>query len=447
MDILIKGGTVVTMSDKYGVIKGGDVLVQDDRIVELGKDLRPGAEVECRIDANRHIVIPGFVQSHVHFIQTLFRGLADDLTLLDWLKKRIWPMEAALTKRDVYLSTKLSIAELLLGGTTSVIDFGSVKYQEEIFKAMKEAGIRGKSGKIMMDYSQDSNALVENTSTAINESESLIKQVYGDPLVGYMVTPRFAVTSTEELLVKGKELAHRYNLGIHTHAAENRNEVELVKSHTGMSNIEYFDKLGLLGEDVVIAHGIWLNETEMWKLKETGTNIVHCPSANAKLASGTARISEMNGYGINVALGSDGAPCNNNLDMFNEMRLCALLQKITRLDATSLPAKRVMKMATTAGARAMNNPDIGRLIPGGQADIAVVGLNSPHTMPFTPRHDPYSCLVYSAKASDVTHTIVNGDLKVRDGGLLDVDMESLGKEVEKALIELMERSGIDKNSV
>lgn len=442
MSILVKNGTLVTMDAGQPILKG-DLLVEGNRITGLGK-LRDRPETDHVIDASNCLVIPGFIQTHVHLAQMLFRGLADDLTLLDWLKKRIWPMEAALTADDLYISAKLGLAEMLLSGTTSIVDFGSVHYEDAILKAMGDMGIRGKSGKIMMDLSEGSpEGLIEDTSTCISKSENLIKGLQGSELVEYAVTPRFAVTSTDELLIRSRELADKYGVSIQTHAAENREEVNIVKNRTGYSNIEYFRKLGFLGSDVILAHGIWLNETDMWHLKETHTNIAHCPGSNMKLASGTARISEMNGYGINVTLGSDGAPCNNTMDMFSEMRLASLLQKVDRLDATSLPAHRIMKMATVNGATAMGKQgELGVLKEGALADIAVVSLHSARLHPQTHLHDPLSTLVYSCQGSDVKDTIVNGKILVRDGKLVGVDLDKLLNEADRASMDTAERAGI-----
>jgi 5-methylthioadenosine/S-adenosylhomocysteine deaminase len=409
--ILIKYGTIVTMDAENAIVRG-DLLIRDGRIAAVGE--YSGNKAEEVIDATGCAVLPGFVQAHIHLCQTLFRGAADDLSLIDWLKKRIWPMEAAHTAESIRASARLGIAELIKGGTTCALTMETVRHTEEVLRVVEETGFRATVGKCMMDKGDDlPPELHEQTRASIDESLKLIDEWHGqaDGRIRCCFAPRFAVSCTQELLAEVAKLARERGVMIHTHASENKSECEMVEHETGMRNVAYLYWLGIADKHVLLAHCIHLDEQEMKTLARTKTNVAHCPSSNLKLGSGIAPIAEMLDRGISVSLGADGAPCNNRLDMFTEMRTAALLQKALH-GPEVLPAERALKMATLDGARALGLADeIGSLEAGKRADVIVVDLNNLHA---APEADVVSSLVYSAQASDVRTTIIDGSIVMRD---------------------------------
>jgi 5-methylthioadenosine/S-adenosylhomocysteine deaminase len=411
--ILIKGGTLVTV-DAADSVMGADLLVRGGRIAAIGDDLGPA---DVTIDARGCAVLPGFVQTHVHLCQTLFRGAADDLSLIDWLKKRVWPMEAAHTAQSVRASARLGIAEMIRGGTTCALTMETVRHTEEVFRVVEESGFRATVGKCMMDKGGDvPGPLREEAEESVGESVALLEEWHGKGggRVRHCFAPRFAVSCTDALLRSVARLARERGVLIHTHASENREEVLMVEAETGMRNVSYLHSVGLTGPHVVLAHCVHVDLDEQQLLAETGTHVAHCPSSNLKLSSGVAPVVEMLGRGVSVSLGADGAPCNNRLDMFTEMRTASLLQKVTG-GAEALPARRVLRMATADGARALGlDGEIGSLEAGKRADIIVVDLERTHT---TPRPDIVSTLVYAAEAGDVRTALIDGEAVLQEGEL------------------------------
>ena len=436
--ILIKGGTVVTM-DVANTIVTGDVLVRGGRIVSIGDASGPA---DMTIDARGCAVLPGFVQAHVHLCQTLFRGAADDLELIDWLKRRVWPLEAAHDALSLRASARLGVAELIRGGTTCALTMETVGHTEEVFRVVEETGLRATVGKCMMDGGDDvPEGLQEETEDSIRESLALLDEWHGraDGRIRYCFAPRFAVSCTRELLTRVARLARERGVMIHTHASENRSECEMVMRETGMRNVEYLDSVGVSGPHVLLAHCVHVSESEMKLLAGAGTHVAHCPSSNMKLGSGVAPVSEMLERGVSVSLGADGAPCNNRLDMFTEMRTAALLQKVSR-GAEALPAARVLRMATADGARALGlDGEIGSLEVGKRADITVLDLERIHT---TPRPDVVSTIVYAAEAADVRTVLIEGRLVLHDGELKTVAEREVIAEASRQQELLTERSGI-----
>lgn len=415
--ILIKNGTVVTM-DSQGSIVQGDVLIADGRIKDVGD---AGHTADTVIDAGDCAVIPGFVQTHIHLCQTIFRGAADDLALIDWLKQRVWPMEAAHSASSITASARLGIAELIKGGTTCALTMETVNHTSEVFKVVEESGFRATVGKCMMDKGDEvPPALQEQTTNSIDESLSLLDEWHGkaNGRIRYCFAPRFAISCTRELLEKVAELARARGVMVHTHASENRIECELVQQESGVRNIVYLDRVGLTGRHVALAHCVHLSVDEIEILKTTGTNVVHCPSSNLKLGSGIAPIAKLLDEGISVSLGADGAACNNRLDMFTEMRTAALLQKVLH-GPEVLPANRVLRMATIDGAKALGiESEIGSIEVGKRADLSVVRLDRLHA---TPVREVVSTLVYSAEAGDVETVIIDGEVVMKERSLLTLD--------------------------
>ena len=415
--ILIRNGTLVTM-DAANTIVRGDLLIRNQRIAEIGGT---GQTADTVIDASGCAVIPGFVQTHIHLCQTIFRGAADDLALIDWLKQRVWPMEAAHTAASIKASARLGIAELMKGGTTCALTMETVNHTSEVFKVVEESGFRATVGKCMMDKGEEvPRALREQTVNSIDESLALLEEWHGKAggRIRYCFAPRFAVSCTRELLEKVAQLARARGVMIHTHASENRTECEMVEQETGLRNITYLDSVGLTGRHVALAHCVHLNDEEIEILKTTQTNVAHCPSSNLKLGSGLAPIVKMLEQGISVSLGADGAACNNRLDMFTEMRTAALLQKVL-YGPEVLPANRALRMATIDGAKALGlDGEIGSVEVGKRADLAVVRLDGLHS---TPVEDVVSAVVYSAQPDDVDTVLIDGEFVLRDRKLLTID--------------------------
>lgn len=438
--LLIKGGAVVTM-DASGRVLDGDVLVRGRRIEAVGFDLS-AAPADLTIDARGCVVLPGFVQTHVHLCQTLFRGAADDLALLDWLKRRVWPLEAAHDPASLRASARLGVAELIRGGTTSALTMETVNHTEEVFRVVEESGFRATVGKCMMDKGEEVPAgLHEESEDSIRESLALLEKWHGraDGRVRYCFAPRFAISCTRGLLERVASLAREHGVMIHTHASENVSECELVESETGMRNVLYLDSLGISGPHVLLAHCVHLDGGEIELLASKGTHVAHCPSSNMKLGSGVAPVSEMLRSGVSVSLGADGAPCNNRLDMFTEMRSAALLQKVSR-GADALPAARVLRMATLDGARALGlDREIGSLEEGKLADITVLELGRLHT---TPRPEVVSTVVYSAVARDVRDVLIDGRVVLRGGELQTLDEREVVAEAAQQYERLSVRANI-----
>ena len=438
--ILIKGGAIVTMDENNSIVRG-DLLIRDGRIAGIASEIDD--TVNKVIEAHGCAVLPGFVQTHLHLCQTLFRGAADDLSLIDWLKKRVWPMEAAHTAASVRASARLSIAELVRGGTTCALTMETVRHTEEVLRVVEETGFRAIVGKCMMDKGDEvPEGLREQTQQSIQESVELIEKWHGraDGRVRCCFAPRFAISCTSELLSEVAELSRKHQVMIHTHASESKSECAIVEGETGRRNVAYLDLLGILGGHVVLAHCVHLDDEEMATLARTKTNVAHCPSSNLKLGSGVARIAEMLSSGISVSLGADGAACNNRLDMFTEMRTAALLQKAFH-GPEALPAARTLRMATIDGARALGlGNEVGSLKAGKRADVIVVDLNQPHSSP--QRDDVVSALVYSAVASDVRMTIIDGQVVMRDRELPTMDQASVIEEANREADALRARVGL-----
>ena len=434
--ILIRNGIIVTMDAQNSIVRS-DLLISDGRIAEVGDQNADGADEV--IDASGCAVLPGFIQTHIHLCQTLFRGAADDLSLIDWLKKRVWPMEAAHTPYSIRASARLGIAELIKGGTTCALTMETVRHTEEVLRVVEETGFRATVGKCMMDKGEElPPELHEQTRASIDASLRLIDEWHGkaEGRIRCCFAPRFAVSCTRELLAEVAQLARERGVMIHTHASENKSECEMVERETGMRNVTYLYWLGIADAHVVLAHCVHLDEQEMKTLARTKTNVSHCPSSNLKLGSGIAPVAEMLERGISVTLGADGAPCNNRLDMFTEMRTAALLQKALH-GPEVLPAQRALRMATIDGATAIGLAEIGSLEVGKRADVIIVDLNSLHA---SPEADVVSSLVYSAEASDVRTTIIDGRIVMRDRELTTMKDANVIAEANREARALAERA-------
>lgn len=438
MDVLIRGGTVVTMDPNRRVLRA-DVRLRGRDIIAIGRSSGP-AKV---LDARGAIVMPGFVQAHVHLCQALMRGMADDLPLLPWLSQRIWPLEAAHDARSLRASARLGVAELLRAGTTTVLDMGTVREHDVVFEVLEESGIRATSGKAMMDRGRGRpRGLRESTRESLREAERLADDWHGaaQGRLRYAFSPRFILSCSERLLRETAEAARERDVLVHTHAAEHADERAAVREALGQQDVAALAVAGITGPNAVLAHGVQLTKGEMKSMGRAGTRVAHCPSANLKLASGIADVVAMRKAGIVVGLGADGAPCNNRLDPFTELRQAALLAKVKRADAAALPALAALELATIDGARALGiDHETGSLEVGKRADVAVVDASALHA---EPGGDAASRLVYACTAADVRHVTVDGQIVVEDRELRSLDEERVRSRARVEAKRLMKRADL-----
>lgn len=435
----ITGATVVTQDDSRRILRA-NVRFHEGVISDITRAApRRG---ERAIQAQGLHLFPGFVQAHVHLCQTLFRNLADDLELLDWLSERIWPYEAAHTAQTLTISARMGIAELLSSGTTTLLDMGTVRHTDAILKVAREMGIRGSFGKCLMDHPEHTpESLREDTSTALNEALALHRKWHGreNDRLRISFAPRFVLSCTEKLLREVAAHSAREGILVHTHSSENPKEIEWVKQLTGRDNVEYFSALGLLSPRTVLAHGVWLSTHERELLAKTGTHIAHCPSSNLKLASGIAPIPDLLKRGISVALGADGAPCNNHLSALQEMRLAAIVHK-PKFGPKALRAQEALDLATRGGAKALSwENSIGSIEVGKKADFALFDLHSPLNFlsPDFALHADHvaSALVYSTSSEHLQQTWVDGRLvfdRTRPERVGGVSLNQLRKDAVRA---------------
>jgi 5-methylthioadenosine/S-adenosylhomocysteine deaminase len=437
---LIRNATILTMNDALDIVQGS-VSVREGRIASVGPE--PSGTHDATIDAGGAYLLPGFIQTHVHLCQTLFRGYADDMPLLEWLKRRVWPMEAAHTPATLRASTRLAAAELLATGTTTALTMETVHDTDVVFEALDEMGLRAVVGKCMMDSDQEvPRRLQEQTRASIDESVALRRRWDGraNGRLRAAFAPRFAVSCSRELLEAVAALSAQDGVIVHTHASENRDEVEVVRRLSGgFSNLEYLADTGLATPHLCTAHCVWVTESEQALLAERDVKVMHCPSSNLKLGSGLAPVAEMRARGISVSLGSDGAACNNRLDMFEEMRLAATLQAVRRQPG-ALTARDAVWMATREGARALAmDREIGSIEAGKRADLILVARDRVHQ---APDPDPWSTLVYATRGTDVRMTMVDGRVLVNDHLLLSQDVRAIAAEGRESARSLAARAGV-----
>jgi 5-methylthioadenosine/S-adenosylhomocysteine deaminase len=428
------------MNDALDIVQGA-VSIRDGRIASIG-DESPEPH-DTVIDARGAYLLPGFIQTHVHLCQTLFRGSADDMPLLEWLRRRVWPMEAAHTPATLRASARLAAAELLLSGTTTALTMETVHDTDVVFETLDEMGLRAVVGKCMMDSDRQApGRLREETRASIDESVALHKRWDGraNGRLHAAFAPRFAVSCSRELLEAVADLSARDRVIVHTHASENRDEIDVVRTLSGgLSNLEYLADTGLATPHLCAAHCVWVNDADQALLADRDVKVMHCPSSNLKLGSGLAPVVEMRARGISVSLGTDGAACNNRLDMFDEMRLAATLQAV-RLQPGALTARDALWMATREGARALGmEREIGSIEPGKRADLILVERDRPH---LAPDGDPWSSLVYAARGTDVRLTMVDGAVVVRDFGLANEDVGAITANARSAARTLVSRAGL-----
>jgi cytosine/adenosine deaminase-related metal-dependent hydrolase len=437
---LIACGTLVTMNTAREVVPADVLVGSDGAIIGLlppGTPAPSGARV---VDASGCLVVPGLVQAHIHLCQTLFRGLSEERPLLAWLRERIWPLEDAHNAPSLRASARLGIAELLLSGTTAVLDMGTVHHTEQLFLAADESGIRYTGGQAMMDRGEGVPlGLQQPTGETIADSDA--RCALWDGAAGgrlrYAYTPRFILSCSAELMEAVAARARTRGVRVHTHASEQQEELEVVRAEIGRGDLEYFAEIGLTGPWLVLAHCVWLTERGLDEVARSGTHVTHCPASNLKLGSGLAPVRAMLDRGINVALGSDGAACSNRIDGWHQLWLSALVAS-ARDGAGALHAREAFEIATLGGARALGLADqIGSVEVGKRADLLVVDAR-----PHLPNGDVYTTLVYSCRGEDVRTVLVDGQVVVEDGRLLTMDVDTVRGEAVAARDALVARAGL-----
>ncbi|MDD4767270.1 MAG: amidohydrolase [Desulfotomaculaceae bacterium] len=415
--ILIQGATVLTMEGHDSIINDGEIAISGDRIISVGQRGSAPANFKAdkTIDASGMAAMPGFINAHTHASMTLLRGCADDLPLMKWLNEKIWPLEKKLQKEDFYWGAKLCCLEMIKSGTTT---FADMYFQmDQVARAAADSGMRACLSRGMIGNGPDADL-------AIEESTEFADKWHGaaDGRITTMFGPHAAYTCPPEYLTLVAEMSAGYGVGLHIHVAETADEVEKIKAEYGTTPVRHLDSLGLFNVPVMAAHCVHLDQEEIEILASKMVSVVHCPQSNMKLASGIAPVAGLIKAGVDVALGTDGAASNNNLDMIEEMRTAALLQKVATGDATVLPAYETLKMATYNGATALGLGDLGQLQPGRLADLILVDLRRPHLYPM---HDLVAHLVYAAHSADVDTVIVNGEIVMEGRKVLTMDEEEV----------------------
>jgi 5-methylthioadenosine/S-adenosylhomocysteine deaminase len=421
-DLLITNATLVTMDPQRRIIENGVIGVRGDSIVLVGpsSDLQrqapQGHMAAQTIDAHGALLLPGFVNGHTHVPMTLFRGLHDDATLDDWLRKYIFPAEAKNVTEDfVRWGTRLAAAEQIRSGVTTFADM--YYFEDAIAEETKAAGMRGVLGETFLDFPAPDN---KSNAAMLAYTEKFLKHWQNDPLIHPASAPHSIYTCSAKTLQDAAALARKYHAPILIHVAEMKKELDDSLTQNHATPVQYLEKLGILGPDLVAAHCIYVNRTDSAILAAHQVGCVHNPSSNMMLASGAAPVVEERAAGIAVGLGTDGpAGSNNDLDLMEEMDLAAKLQKITQMDPRALNAKAVVEMATIEGAKALHlEKEIGSLEPGKKADLILISLNEPNAVPM---YDIYAQLAYSLKASDVETVVINGRIVMRNHKLLTLN--------------------------
>lgn len=404
-----------------GLVSSGDIVIDETTIAEMGQ-ITGSYQFDKVIDCTNKLAIPGMINTHTHAAMTLFRSYADDMLLMDWLENKIWPAEANLNSEDIYWGTLLAIAEMLKTGTTTFADM--YFYMPQVAEAVAETGIRAVLARGMAGVAPTANQ-------ALQESEDFFRQYHGaaDGRITVMLGPHAPYTCPPEYLRKVVALSEKLGAEIHIHLSETIGEVENCKKQYGKSPIELMDELGILDRGVLAAHCVHVSENDIRIMKRQKVRVAHNPGSNMKLASGIAPVPQMLNEGICVGLGTDGAASNNNLDMFEEMRLTATLHKVSTLDPLVIPAKKAVDMATEAGAQVLGLENLtGKLLPGYKADIVLLDMHAPH---WYPQHDRVSLLAYAASAGDVDTVLVDGKILLDSKKLITIDEEKLFFEVQR----------------
>jgi len=419
-DLLLINGMLLTMDADDKQFNPGGAAIRGEQIIAVGPSRQLEANVQAKkvLDVTGCVIMPGLVNAHTHAAMTLFRGLADDLPLMDWLQNYIFPAEQNLTADMVYWGTMLACAEMILSGTTTFCDM--YLFEHKVAEAARDAGIRALVGEVLYDFPSPHYGSIEN---GLKFTESLIEEWKGDPLVRVAVEPHAPYTCSPQLLLRCQALAERHGVPLITHLSENQNEVDEVLKNYGHRPVAHLENLGLLNSGLIADHCVALDDRDMELLSSRNVQVVHNPESNMKLASGIAPVCRLLQMGVNVGLGTDGCASNNDLDLFGEMDSCAKLHKVANMDSTALSARSTLKMAIQNGAKALGLGDrIGEVSPGKWADLIVVDFQKPHLVPL---YEPTSQLVYACRGADVRHTIIHGRLVMEDRQLLSMDLNEV----------------------
>jgi 5-methylthioadenosine/S-adenosylhomocysteine deaminase len=427
VSLLLRGGSVVTQDASRRVVMG-DVLVEDGRIAAVGA---VDAAADEMIDCTRCAVLPGLINTHHHVANTLLRGIADDVPL-EALLDKAFAVDAKFTRRDVQLGALLGCVEMIRSGTTSFHDL--FYWEDEIARAVREAGMRGFLSWVTLDR-----GLTTQRGDPVKNADAFVSKHLGDPLVTPSVGVQGVYAASEETYVRAKEVADRHGVRMHTHVSETRPEVYGHVEKTGLRPVEWLEKIGFLSDRLLAAHAVWVTRNEVRALARHGVGVAHCPVSNMKLASGgVAPVPEMLEDGVRVSLGTDSPISNNGMDLFEEMKVAALLHKATRWDAGTMPAQTVLDLATVRAADALGvASELGSIEVGKRADLAVVSMRGAHTTPFYPAN-LISHLVYACRGSDVRATIVDGAVLMADGIVRTVDEAEVVARAQETALELLE---------
>jgi 5-methylthioadenosine/S-adenosylhomocysteine deaminase len=419
-DLLVTGKYLYTQDSNKTIINDAGVAILGDSIVETGNVAElTGKYPDAELLATEHgLIMPGLINTHTHAAMACFRGLADDLPLMQWLQEYIFPVEAKLTGDMVYRATLLSLAEMIKSGTTSFCDM--YLFAKDVARAAQVSGMRAWIGEVLYDFPSPNYGELKSGFHYVGELFNLYEN---DPLVSITVDPHAVYTCSPDLLKSLKDLAEKHNSLYIIHLSENEEEVKTSLERYGASPVMHLENLGLLDSMVVADHCVMLSDGEIELLAERGVKVAHCPESNMKLASGTAPVPKMLEAGIGVGLGTDGSASNNDVDMFGEMNSAAKMHKVSNLDPTSLPADTTLEMATMGGARVLGIADtIGSIEPGKKADLIVLDMNQPH---LTPLYNIPSHMVYAARGADVTHSVINGNIVMQDRELKTLDEQTI----------------------
>ncbi|MEM0348341.1 MAG: amidohydrolase [Zestosphaera sp.] len=454
VDIYVRGKFVITMNKKREVLRDGCVAVEDGEIVavgkcsELDKDFRGRATEE--VNAEKHIVLPGLINTHVHLVQGMLKACANYRKLISWLKECVWPLQGSMTQEEALASATLTILELIKSGTTSFLETGLVgRYgPDKIIETILKSGLRAAVSRHVMDmsgYALEKGALheglVEDGETSMKDTLRLYSKYHGrEGRVYVWFGPRTPGAVSVELYREIVERAKELKTGITMHLAEVREDVEYTTKTFNMKPVDFAKWLGLVGPNVVLVHVVWVTDDEINTLAKTRTNVSHNPSSNGKLGSGIARVSDMLRAGVNVTLGTDGGPSNDNYDLIEEMHVAIILQNAYKMDPEALRAEDVLEMATIRGAEALGLSDkVGSIEVGKRADLITIKYWDPKLMPM---NDPISHVVFAANGSHVQDVIVDGKIIMKNRNVLTLDEDEVLREVELRSSELFKRTGI-----
>ena len=422
-DILVTNGTVITMEPDVPPIDDGALTIIGDKIAAVGTSKQfSNWNVSRTIDARGGIIMPGLVNTHTHAAMTCFRGLADDLPLMTWLNDHVFPAESQLDHQKVYRGTLLACAEMIRGGTTCFCDM--YLFEDAVALAASKAGVRAVVGEVLYDFPSPNYGPIEK---GFAYTKMLIEKWQGDPLITIAVEPHSPYLCAPDLLEKALAISQDQGIPLVMHVSETHSEVAEIKKRYGKTPVGFLADRDLLASNLVACHCVVLTREDIHLLNRHDVKVSHCPESNMKLASGIAPIPQLLSQGICVGLGTDGCASNNNLDLFSEMDTAAKLHKVNTLDPTVMDATTALRSCTLEGARALGLEDkIGTLEPDKHADVIILDTHKPH---LTPMYNPISHLVYAAKGSDVSTSIINGVVVMEDGQLLSLELEKVMSDV------------------